>query len=120
MESILIKLFQRVPTSSMPKEMILALLSFGVLLILLYILTKFIKRKTKNKLIKKTIRELPTGLLIFGIIDLLLILFRLENVPRFSMRIWWLVYWIAFIVWVALKLKKILEIKRKFDRATKK
>lgn len=111
------KLFQKVPTSSMSKEVIIGLVVFGVLLIFGSLLCKYIRRKTKNKVAKKMLREFPTGMMMFGIVALVLVWMRLETVLFLSMRLWWVFYWVFYAIWILLKIRKLIIIKRRIVRA---
>jgi len=114
------KMFQIVPTSSMPKEILLVLLAFGAALVAGSFAVKFFRKRTTSKFLKKFLRELPTGLLWFGGVCLALVWFRLESVPIFAMRFWWVVFWFSFAVWIFLKIKKARTIARRLNRAMRK
>jgi hypothetical protein len=109
-------LFQKVPGSTMDKYLTITLIAFGVILILKSVAFKYIRRKTRNKNIKKITRELPTGLMTFGLIDLFLVWVRLEHIPFFSMRFWWIIFWISFVSWTILKIKKVISIIKRLQK----
>lgn len=112
----LFKLFQMVPGSSLTKETLIALVAFGAGLLALAVILKIIRRKTKNKVWKKYLREFPRGLTTFGLVALFLVWVRLENVPFFAMRLWWLVFWLSFAIWAFFKIRKILDLKKRLER----
>ena len=109
-----------VPTSSLDKITFIFLIIIGFSLITASFIIKFLKKRINNKIIKKSLRELQGGGLIFGIICLLLTLIRIEKVPFFSMKIWWIVFWISFLAWIIFKIHKIILIKKRIQRAQKK
>ena len=113
----LFRLFQKVPGSSLSNEIIIGLVAFGIILLLASFLLKIWRKNTKNKTCKKYIREYPRGLFWFGLVSLVLVWFRLESVPVFSMRLWWLVYWISFAIWAYSKIKKTIKLKKRLTRS---
>lgn len=110
-------LFQKTHSVNFSKTEIIILLLIGVLLILTSFVIKIWRKKTKNKINKKYLRELPRGIFWFGITDLFLVWFRVESVPFLSMRLWWLILVVTFLVWAFLKTRKLLGIKKRLKRA---
>ena len=117
--NIITKLLQKVPTSSMSNELILTIIIVATLMIVLSLGLKYLRRKTKNKILKKYIREFPGGLMIFGILALFLLWVRVKSIPILSMRLWWVFYHFAFVVWVLFKGRKLLALKKRLARHAK-
>jgi small-conductance mechanosensitive channel len=71
------------------------------LLLAVAILVKVFRRKAvKDEILKKILKRIPGPLFGFAIALLVLLLFRLSGIPFFSMRIWWIVLALVFVVWV--------------------
>jgi Na+/H+ antiporter NhaD/arsenite permease-like protein len=95
------------------------LLVLGLLLFLGYFVLKAIRRKTKNKTLKKIVREFPTGLLWFGLIAMFLVWMRYESVPWLSMRFLWVLWAGGILVWLFFKIRKSIKVVKRIARAKK-
>lgn len=75
---------------------------FGALVVLALIITVVVKKKKKeDPLIARGFQKISSWCLTMGIFGLMIFFFAFERLPVLSMRIWFLVWLIAAIVWAA-------------------
>ncbi|HVW66776.1 MAG TPA: hypothetical protein VHA78_03520 [Candidatus Peribacteraceae bacterium] len=87
-----------------PKAM--ALLIFCVLLVALAVVISFWRRRLKNQVTKKLSRSWGSASFWFGFTGLILVIARVEQIQYIAMRVWW-VAWVAaaiLYVWFQIRL----------------
>ncbi len=72
-------------------------------LIIIGVVWEFYRRKMKDKIARKILRQYPAKLMRYGIIAGFLLVFREYGLPYLSMRIWWVVL-LAFMAFNGIKL----------------
>lgn len=71
------------------------------------------KKRAKDAIIKKMLKRYPGHLSTFGIVLLILLLFREAGFPFLSMRIWWIAFLIFIVYWA---LKTTLGFKKEYKK----
>ncbi len=79
---------------------------FAFLLVLGFIGRRLLRTDLKNKLIKKFLKGVPAGLYTFGFTGLILTFFRYQYVRYLSMRLWFLLLFVAFLAWIGFHIFK--------------
>lgn len=99
MKSLLIFLFWPNPgsaTYASPKAF--ALLIFCIVLVAASLVFSMWRKRQKNPLMKQLSRSWASTSFWFGLIGLIFVFARVENIQFLAMRIWW-VFWIIFAIW---------------------
>jgi len=79
----------------------------ALLIIGSFVFSTIYKRKKKNDFaFKRLFKKVPRVMLIFGILYALILIFRYENIPYFSMRLWLYITTIVFLYFVYRYIKK--------------
>ncbi len=84
---------------------VIALLLLCVLLLSASVLLRVWRRKLQNPVLRKLTRSWPSAALWFGVIGLFLVVSRVEGVSYVSMRFLWVLWGLAFLLYVLLQLK---------------
>ena len=91
------------PAYSSPKVLLVLLLcaflvaaSFGL---------KRWRNKQSNAVTRKLSRSWSVAALWFGLVGLFMVICRVEGISYLSMRVWWFVWMIAFVLYVVLQIK---------------
>ncbi|MDP7247560.1 MAG: hypothetical protein QF741_02970 [Candidatus Peribacteraceae bacterium] len=86
-----------------PKLTMFLLLAFG--LIVVSFTLRMWRKKLDNQVTKKLSRSWPGACLWFGIAALVLTVARAEQISYVSMRLWWVVWLIGWVVYVFFQIK---------------
>ncbi|HCI03624.1 MAG: hypothetical protein QF755_01050 [Candidatus Peribacteraceae bacterium] len=86
-----------------PKLTALIVMSFG--LIVVSFTLRMWRKKLDNQITKKLSRSWSGACLWFGIVALVLTVARAEQISYLSMRLWWVVWLIGWVVYVFFQIK---------------
>lgn len=81
------------------------LILIGILLISSIAVHYYRQKECKDRIAKKLLKTIPSGLFNFGVTLILLWLFRETGLPYLSMRLWWFLFAIVFVVWIFKKIR---------------
>jgi len=77
-------------------------LAIALLLLLVALAIQIFRRKyLKNEIAKKMLKRYPGALFSFSVALLVILMFREAGLPIFSMRIWGVLWILAFAAWIA-------------------
>ena len=83
----------------------IALIIFCVLLIIIAVVISFWRRGLKNQATKKLSRSWGSACFWFGFTGLILVVSRVEQIQYMAMRIWWVAWIIAAILYIWFQMK---------------
>ena len=85
--------------------------TFGALVVLALIITVIVKKKKKeDPWVAKGFQKISSWCLTMGIFGLVIFFFSYERIPLLSMRIWFVVWLIAAIVWLVFIIKFFIKV----------
>lgn len=94
--------------------------SFFVILIVAGIVIGAFGKKIFSEMMARSLRGLPAVMIWYGLGGLVLLFFRINSAPYLSMRIWFLLYAILFLVLAYFEYKKrSVDYKKKIERKAK-
>ncbi|MFA7681450.1 MAG: hypothetical protein WCX61_00290 [Candidatus Peribacteraceae bacterium] len=77
----------------------------GAMVVAAFILRVW-RRRTTNTQLRKLSRSWSGALIWFGVIGLVLLISRTEQISYLSMRIWWVVWAVILVVYIAFQLRQ--------------
>lgn len=84
---------------------VLALLILCLLLIVVAFLISIWRRRVQNQVTKKLSRSWASAFVWFGFTGLILVIARVEQIQYVAMRVWWVFWVIAAIVYIAFQIR---------------